>query len=341
MSTPFVLVIDDSVFCHLLHSCLDGFEYTDENYSRAIQAQVVWLQSGVWLPPEYINRPFKTISVYDSKPYWRTEYLTRPEVVSKVPRKNKQLRAKCTRLEELLSMSKGIGGCAINLITEQANQAELEILTEQLAISYKGGRKFPDYSFTKMKKYVHRLTQDMGYAWLGVPGYEADDLAALACKVLNSRGTNVLLLTVDTDWLGLLSHSVSWYCMKGYTPRLRTLVKDELGVSTFDHWSYKKFGVTFSDPAELWHYKARVGDKSDNLPAGSPIEVIDLYNPPKKHQLWNDKFYYEQLLIEVNRGSSRPSIESANAARTYLQRLGQPVAIQGYNPNSMVNVEHT
>lgn len=310
-----IVVIDDSVFCHQMYHLVENLTIPGEHYLGFIKAQLVYLHSLDWLPDK--PQDFITISVQDSKPYWRTEYLKRPEVLCKVPRKLKKDQAKAETLQQVLQI---LDKPSKYSVTDTHSLIERrDSLAEELAIHYKGGRKFPEYNFTKLKKSIHHITQAVGWNSLRVKGYEADDLAASIVKISDGH-YKVVLLTVDSDWLGLLNNTTSWYCMHGYYPQQRD-------ITNYNVWVEKRLGVTFDCPTELWRYKSIHGDKSDNLPKGSPIEVIDLLNPPAEYCLWNSSDYFSQVSNML--ASEQTTQPNSTGAIEYLKKLGIPLAVKG------------
>ena len=311
------VVLDFSVFCHQLHGIMDE-HLKSEHFLGIAKAQLLWLQSGEWLG-ECKPEQFQMIMVTDNKPYWRTEYLKRSDVVVRVPRRTKADKARVEKLKALLA--KPFEEVSLEEATEMAE------LSEELALHYKAGRKFPEYTFTKLKKHLLDISATQGWNVLAESNYEADDLAATIVKLnreLPERHQNhIILATVDTDWLGLLDDKTIWFCTHGWYPRVR----DRRG---FDHWSFKKFGVTFDEPREIWDYKAVHGDKSDNLPPGSPLEVIDLHQPPEGFRLWDKPAVRKQVTDLLTSGANYAKHNQLDAAKKYLQNLGVPLAIRPY-----------
>ena len=323
------IVIDMSVFVHQLHNMM-GEHLTSDHFLGIAKAQLLWLQSGEWLSA-YKPDHFQTVLVCDSKPYWRTEYLKRSDVVCAVPRKTKKDKEKVNELRDGLATIQ-----ALQPITEMTGKqiADEEVLykrvqelTEELAIHYKAGRKFPEYTFTKLKKHLMDISRSKGWNILEYDHYEADDIAAAIVKINrglpDSQRNRIILATVDTDWLGLLDDDTSWFCTHGWYPRVR----DRGG---FDHWSHKKFGVTFDKPREIWDYKAQHGDKSDNLPPGSPLEVIDLHQPPSGFRLW-DKPEVTSTISDMLTYPQYNTLHDVTKAKTYLKNLGVPLAVRPYD----------
>lgn len=309
MITSTTAIIDFSVFCHQLHSVLEGVEVPTEHYTGVLKAQMSWLMSGEWLG-ELKPEGFKPVLVSDSKPYWRSEYLLRPEVVAWIPRKVK----KTEKLRQEL----------IELLGSQESSERIQELTENLKIVYKGGRKFPEYTFTKLKKSLTEIAIAQNWTPIGKTNYEADDIAA-AMVMLNRQQpetSKIMLVTVDTDWLAMLDPRTSWFCMHGWYPRCRFTLEQ------FNVWSTKKFARSFETATDLWNYKSVYGDKSDNLPPGSPLEVIDLFQPPEEHRLWQHADVRGKCLDVLRSEPQRPI--DPTKALSYLRSLGVPPAVRMY-----------
>ena len=168
---------------------------------------------------------------------------------------------------------------------------------------YKGNRGGKHDFFWAIDATVRSLVNP-----LAIPTYEADDLAALFCKLWQKRtpksvaGT-LYLCTIDTDWMGLVGEDRVWLDLGGYTPRFRHQYN-------FYSWLEKKMEkvskknkellegqICRSDPTSIWRFKSVTGDRSDNLPPGSSIELIDLFAPPPDYRLWENPAM-EQLALK-------------------------------------------
>jgi len=157
-------------------------------------------------------------------------------------------------------------------------------------IAYKGGRKEKNTSWYKVKGAIMELLDISCGRWksMEVIGYEADDVAALLARC-NPPGDYMTLATIDTDWMGLIEPGkVDWYSLWDYGShgRAKDFVRHRYNMDTINKWVGQKFRIKLEHPRDLWEYKAQKGDKSDNLPAGSPIEVIDLLKPPSQFDLY-------------------------------------------------------
>lgn len=332
---PMTIVVDTSVIIHDLHYKHSLLNHTDPHWTALIKAQLTWIVSGDWLG-DLKPKKFQVVFVSDMKPYWRTEYLKKPETVAAVPRKTKKDEKKRERLNELLNqgyqkteddLTDGI--TAVLGLSEKPKQHQVEFnrLSDDLAIHYKAGRKFPEYSFTKLKKLTLEIIRERNWTLLGQKGYEADDIAAAIVKVnecLDSP-SNTLLLTIDSDWMGLINHHTSWFCSHGWFPRLRS------DLNSVNTWAEKRLGDHLGTFRDIWDIKGQQGDKSDNIPAsqGVLLPVIDLLNPPDEHKLWLKPIgqEIEDLLL-----FPRCRNVDSSKARDYIEALGVNLVVRPLDP---------
>lgn len=322
VNQPHTVIIDFSVVAHELHHILLQSSPEADHYQGFVKAQMVHMMSTSWLGDLRGSEDPQVILVTDSKPYWRSEYLLRSEVVSNVTWKPKPKAKKAERLRELLALPSRVA----------EEQAEADSLTDDLAIHYKAGRKFPEYSFRKLRETMMKIAIAQKWQILRLPGYEADDLAASVVAINNSLPTSkqhrITLVTVDADWMGLVSPNVTWFCMKGYFPRVRAY-----GTPEFSEWSKRRLGISVTEPREIWDVKVLKGDKSDNLPIGSPIEVIDLLQPPLEHQIWTVQ-PIKGLVGSLLANPKLPTLPDPLKAKEYLRMLGIPLVIRHHDPET-------
>lgn len=207
---------------------------------------------------------------------------------------------------------------------------------------YKGQRKPKPESWSSVANYGYKAIESLSLPYLRVEGFEADDLAAefirqhsLAKQLVASlmdeaqarqeevhippelkaiADRQIFLHTVDTDWLQLVSDSVTWINVAHHKPRVR-------GLETALGYINKKFSSSITDPSEIVDLKVKYGDSSDNLPKGSPREVIDLFNPPEQYNLKNHDISdrITQLLAEPEANVNHPV---RNAAKSWLLSSG-------------------
>jgi hypothetical protein len=173
---------------------------------------------------------------------------------------------------------------------------------KNLRIGYKASRDSCPYG-KNAKKLINKISKAVVF-----PGYEADDVAAAATQVF--PGKRIFLCTIDTDWLQLVDDRISWICMKGFSPQYRDVTG---GMDWFikaiekDTKAAQEHMFDEADPLSLRHivkWKMFSGDTSDNLPKGSPREVIDLLSPPFKHRLWQDSNNRRQIRESLVKGRS-------------------------------------
>lgn len=156
-------------------------------------------------------------------------------------------------------------------------------------LGYKANRDSCSYRQWVMKR-MGKFCQG-----LGVGSFESDDVAAAIVKIYPGR--KVILLTIDSDWLQMVNEDVTWVCLKGYSPQVRDLSNAKL-------WFQNKLNkesvktrelINSDDVRNIVDWKMLCGDISDNLPAGTPREIIDLYNPPDEHKLWLQPWFKKQV----------------------------------------------
>lgn len=122
--------------------------------------------------------------------------------------------------------------------------------------------------------------------------YEADDIAALVASECADAHTN--LVTSDHDWIPLVSVSnTSWTSTKQVDARYIADSKAAMKLFT-THKTYNeskaKKAFPKNDILDLWQFKARFGDDTDNIPAdadnsGKFLPFIHLLKPPKEYDL--------------------------------------------------------
>lgn len=332
---PLTVVVDLSV---LLHQISNGFENagikpSDDRYVPALNAQLAYLAGLDWLQGLKPATPERAQVVFacDQKDkylkYWRHHYLCSPEVVAKIPRK-KQTEEKA-RLE-LISLLE------VPALSRTAIQQErISQLADKLSIHYKAGRKFPDPTFKKIKEDTYKCLEARLWRHLRFTGYEADDVAASIVRCNSAlpadRQHNILLVTVDNDWLGLVSDRVAWFESQSRFPRLRD------DISLISYWSERREGYPVTEPRQIWDMKTIYGDKSDALPPGSPLEVIDLLGAPQGFRLWEEpgvsfiigKWLGQPIGVQVGQATS-------DRAKEYLRSIGLPLAIKPFEPSQAI-----
>jgi hypothetical protein len=240
---------------------------------------------------------YQVIFVTDKKvngKYWRHDYLLEDaSVVERQTKIDHVYEVKCADIEA--RRAEGVKGLRKPTKPKKAEP-----------IVYKGGRKQVSELHTNIISIMRMVIKDRGYTMLGISNYEADDIAAALVR-LNAGRSYTWLVTIDTDWLGLVNDSVGWCCQKGYEPRFRDSMKQ------VNEWSARRLKTSFNAARELWDYKAEVGDKSDNLPAFSPLSVIDLCQPPAEFDILNIPEYSEHLeaVLQSNKDDAHFVLDGA------------------------------
>lgn len=262
MSTT--LVVDTSCLLHAWEQ-----ECTQAVDSDAtLKCLLAWTASGLYLPFPVDRVVFALDQKDGSRRYWRHEYMQRPEVVTNILRAKK--RKTNSEKEALALLEKG---SPVRIV----DRDNVGIIPDVRIPSYKGGRKLPTTAFKRLKRKAYKLLADRGYQLFSAKGYEADDIASYICRKFPEE--HLALLTVDTDWMGLVSDRIYWYEMGNRKPRYRYHLQH------INQWAIKRLKVELDKPSDIWKVKSIQGDRSDNLPPGSPIEVIDLLHPPKEYDL--------------------------------------------------------
>ena len=101
---------------------------------------------------------------------------------------------------------------------------------------------------------VRQLMRAFGVPIFEVEGFEADDVLGTLCRQATEQGTEALILTGDTDTLQLVTPTVR--VALHFRIQERKLYDEEAVAERYG-------GLT---PAQLPHFKALMGDQSDNIP---------------------------------------------------------------------------
>lgn len=141
--------------------------------------------------------------------------------------------------------------------------------------SYKAGRNSKPDEWDQITKAGYEAASKLGIPVCKEPFMEADDIIAqfVRRRAKNQVPTTVIW-TVDTDLLQLVSQQfgeVVWYNTP-YPPFFRDFD------ITKAYW-LKRWKRPIDHPSEIALDKSVNGDKSDNLPPGTDIGIIDLLYP--------------------------------------------------------------
>jgi hypothetical protein len=144
---------------------------------------------------------------------------------------------------------------------------------------YKAGRGEKPKLFTTATSSALTAAHKLKIPVLSGSYYEADDFIALLSKrfpewLPDSKICGIH--TVDTDLMQLVWESeertVFWYNVGPWRPMLRNIQTSK------QYWA-KRWKREIEHPRDIAKDKASYGDKSDNLPPGTDLGLIDLINP--------------------------------------------------------------
>jgi len=120
---------------------------------------------------------------------------------------------------------------------------------------YKANRSETPEAIKIAVPYIHRILEAMHIPYLGVPGYEADDvIGTIACKA-EKEGYTTFMVTPDKDFAQLVTDKI-----KIYKPGLKGGDIEILGVEEV------KAKYEIEDPKQVIDFLAMMGDAVDNIP---------------------------------------------------------------------------
>lgn len=164
--------------------------------------------------------------------------------------------------------------------------------------SYKGGRgNKPDIFYE-----VYAIAEEYCKKYLNFyrfDGFEADDaMGTIYRSNLREQKDRVkIMYTVDLDWAMLCDEEAGfyWYTMRvpRENERFQEQAKNNADVLTY---AEHKLGIAISKPTELALAKCTFSELGDNLPAGCPLEYIDLSTP---HSIYDIEKWYPDLYSEM------------------------------------------
>ena len=197
-------------------------------------------------------------------------------------------------------------------------------------IDYKAGRRSKSELFITIMRTIQNTIDRQGWMKLAKEGYEGDDFAgALVSRNRYLGSYNYLtLLTIDTDWLGLVGSDCRWLSSDvRWVPRVRH------NLTRVNIWAKKRWGIELESPSDLWNYKADTGDASDKLPPGSPIGVIDLLNPTSEYNILNDPDICHQV-DEILTNPKQFRAPDAIKCQKFMRRYGIAVCVPKFLQDS-------
>lgn len=198
-------------------------------------------------------------------------------------------------------------------------------------LKYKGTRDPKPDQWKSVAQIGLNYIASKGYPYFSQPGHEADDWAGgtvwlkRAAQTLNHdskdlevlRDREVFLYTVDGDWQQLVGHGV-WWCNTGpWLPRLR-------GEKEVVEHTARRMKVSINSAFELAAAKAWQGDKSDNLPEGSPLWAIDLVNQHPNFHIKNNP-QWRAFVAAVTREDCTMDFNGYQKAKNWCLTNGFPI----------------
>ncbi|WP_134700250.1 5'-3' exonuclease H3TH domain-containing protein [Ammoniphilus sp. YIM 78166] len=121
--------------------------------------------------------------------------------------------------------------------------------------AYKANRGEPPLELMPQFDLVSEVAESFDIPFIGVPGYEADDVMGTFARKYGSEETHVYILTGDGDTLQLLSEHVTVIMMKkGFGNYEMIRLADLKTKKGLEH------------PSQIVELKGLMGDPSDNIP---------------------------------------------------------------------------
>lgn len=131
---------------------------------------------------------------------------------------------------------------------------QASVRTDDFA-DYKANRSETPEAIKIAVPYIHRILEAMHIPYLGVEGYEADDvIGTIACKA-EKEGYTTFMVTPDKDFAQLVTDKI-----KIYKPGLKGGDIEILGVEEV------KAKYEIDDPKQVIDFLAMMGDAVDNIP---------------------------------------------------------------------------
>lgn len=131
---------------------------------------------------------------------------------------------------------------------------QASVRTDDFA-EYKANRSETPEAIKIAVPYIHRILEAMHIPYLGVEGYEADDvIGTIACKA-EKEGYTTFMVTPDKDFAQLVTDKIKMYKPSSKGGEIEILGVDEVNA---------KYGI--KDPKQVIDYLAMMGDAVDNIP---------------------------------------------------------------------------
>jgi 5'-3' exonuclease len=183
---------------------------------------------------------------------------------------------------------------------------------KKLGVVYKGKRGSGKVAYSEsiplITTYLESFLAKNGIYVMYRDGYEADDIASAISQI--SEGS-INLATSDFDWLPLANRQgISWSNTR--VAKVRSLHNGNALDFIKNHKAHnsniaqREFTASMKDVSDLWRWKARFGDSSDNIPADKEcsdkfLPFIDLHNPPGEYSLLHQKDFVSEVRMYISK----------------------------------------
>lgn len=167
-------------------------------------------------------------------------------------------------------------------------------------------------------------------------GFEADDISAGVIRTFGSKYSKIYIFTVDTDYLPFTDDPrIVWCATSHHIPRVRTAKEALTWCKTAPQntSSALKRQFPWETPKQLWEFKAKFGDTSDNIRGdkrdqspGRYLPFIDLLNPLDGFRCWEEPNFKQIVENAMTKESSITNVSVFNLE----YYIGQSIAINPY-----------
>jgi 5'-3' exonuclease len=183
---------------------------------------------------------------------------------------------------------------------------------KKLGVIYKGKRGSGKVTYSEfiplITTYLESFLAKNGIYVIHRDGYEADDIASAVSQIREGY-TN--LVTSDFDWIPLANRKGITWC-NTRVAKVRSLHHGNALYFIKNHKSHnstvaqKEFTASMERISDLWRWKARFGDSSDNIPADKEcsdkfLPFIDLHNPPNEYNLLKQKDFTSEIRAYISK----------------------------------------
>jgi len=202
---------------------------------------------------------------------------------------------------------------------------------------YKAGRdaKPDDFNLVAQIGLAYIAKHKLPYFTL--PGYEADDWAGLMAYqrvselefsdgLSNLAAREVFLYTIDRDWEQLAGRGVYWVNTGPWLPRIRgeQEVVDQIVKRSLKRTLRKMGPIKYA--SQIVEQKSIEGDKSDNLPPGSPRWAIDLLIMHPEHGLaYQPASVILPFMKAINSGVANTNWDHVKQSFNWIASRGYPL----------------